>query len=60
MTPQVINAGKIRLHHPASRSADEHFENLRKQFQDALVRLRGLVDDALDTADFIRASGFAD
>lgn len=56
MTPQVVNAGKIRLHHPTSKSADEHFENLRKQFADALLRLRSLVDDAIDTADFIKAS----
>lgn len=57
MTPQVINAGKIRLHYPTSKPADEHFENLRREFADALQRLRALVDDAIDTADFIKASG---
>lgn len=57
MTPQVVNAGKIRLHYPTSKSADEHFENLRREFADALQRLRALVDDAIDTADFIKASG---
>lgn len=57
MTPQVINAGKIRLHHPTSQQADDHFENLRREFAEALQRLRALVDDAIDTSDFIRASG---
>lgn len=57
MTPQVINAGKIRLHYPTSEPADHHFENLRSEFAEALQRLRALVDDAIDTADFIKASG---
>jgi vinculin len=56
MTPQVINAGKIRLHY-ASEHADAHFENLRREFAEALQRLRSLVDDAIDTADFVTASG---
>jgi vinculin len=55
MTPQVINAGKIRLHND-SASADNHFENLRREYADALSRMRGLVDDAIDTGDFVRAS----
>ncbi|KAI1705384.1 vinculin family domain-containing protein [Ditylenchus destructor] len=55
MTPQVINAGKIRFHN-ASDNATQHFDNLRKEYSDALTRLRGLVDDALDTGDFVRAS----
>jgi len=56
MTPQVINAGKIRLHYPNSPQADDHFENLRREFAEALQRLRALVDDAIDTSDFIKAS----
>uniref|UniRef100_A0A915KJD2 Vinculin n=1 Tax=Romanomermis culicivorax TaxID=13658 RepID=A0A915KJD2_ROMCU len=56
MTPQIINAGKIRLHHPTSKSADEHFENLRRQFADALQRLRALVDEAINAGDFVKAS----
>ncbi|VDP09801.1 unnamed protein product [Soboliphyme baturini] len=56
MTPQVINAGKIRFHYPDNQSADEHFENLRREFADALQRLRVLVDDAVDRGDFIKAS----
>ncbi len=57
MTPQVVNAGKIRLHYPESKSADEHFENLRREYADALQRLRALVDEAIDSVDFIKATG---
>ncbi|KHJ42082.1 vinculin family protein, partial [Trichuris suis] len=56
MTPQVINAGKIRFHYPQNVAADEHFENLRRELADALARLRNLVDDAVDPADFVKAS----
>jgi len=55
MTPQVINAGRIRFHN-ASDNATTHFDNLRKEYADALNRLRGFVDDAIDTGDFVRAS----
>lgn len=55
MTPQVVNAGRIRFHN-ASDNATTHFDNLRKEYADALNRLRGFVDDAIDTGDFVRAS----
>ncbi|KAK0397743.1 hypothetical protein QR680_002248 [Steinernema hermaphroditum] len=55
MTPQVINAGRIRLHNNTD-SADQHFDNLRRTYSDALNRLRSYVDDAIDTADFVHAS----
>jgi len=55
MTPQVINAGKIRLHN-SSGDVDQHFDNLRREYADALNRLRDFVDDAIDTGDFVRAS----
>lgn len=55
MTPQVINAGKIRLNNSGD-NADKHFENLRSEYSDALNRLRSFVDDAIDTGDFVRAS----
>lgn len=57
MTPQVVNAGKIRMHYPTSKSADEHFENLRREFADGLQKLRALVDDAINTSNFIKATG---
>lgn len=55
MTPQVINAGKIRLHNDTD-SANQHFDNLRREYADALNKLRSHVDDAIDTGDFVRAS----
>lgn len=55
MTPQVINAGKIRLNNSGD-NADKHFENLRSEYSDALNRLRSFVDDAIDTGNFVRAS----
>lgn len=55
MTPQVVKAGKIRLHNDTDY-ANQHFENLRKEYSDALNRLRSYVDDAIDTGDFVRAS----
>lgn len=55
ITPQVINAGKIRLHND-SDSASQHFDNLRREYTDVLNKLRSHVDDAIDTGDFIRAS----
>lgn len=45
------------MHYPTSKSADEHFENLRQEYANALQRLRTLVDDAIDTASFIKATG---
>lgn len=55
MTPQVISAGKIRLHNDTDY-ANQHFDNLRREYSDALNRLRAFVDDAIDTGDFVRAS----
>ena len=55
MTPQIINAGRIRLNN-ASDNATQHFENIRKEYAEALNRLRAFVDDAIDTGDFVRAS----
>ena len=56
LTPQLVNAGRIRLSHPDNKAADEHFENLRKQYADTVQRMRGYVDDAVDTVAFIKAS----
>lgn len=55
LCPQLINAGRIRLNHPDNRNADEHFHNLRNQYADCLQRMRNLVDEAIDTNDFIQA-----
>jgi vinculin len=55
MTPQVVSAGKIRLHNDTDY-ANQHFDNLKREYSDALNRLRSFVDDAIDTGDFVRAS----
>lgn len=56
LCPQLINAGRIRLTHPDNVAADEHFANLRKQYADSINRMRNLVDEAIDTIAFIKAS----
>ena len=57
LTPQLQNAGRIRLTHPDNKAADEHFENLRKQYSDTIQSMRNMVDEAVDTIAFIKASG---
>lgn len=56
LTPQLISAGSIRMNYPTSKAADEHFENLRQQYADTVVKMRNLCDEATDSADFIKAS----
>lgn len=56
MTPQLINAGRIRMVYPDNKSADEHFENLRNQFAENLHRIRGLSDVATDSKAFVAQS----
>ncbi|OQV21327.1 Vinculin [Hypsibius exemplaris] len=54
LTPQLVNAGKIRMEYPTNKAADEHFENLRKQFADGMNNMRNLVDDQLDSAGHLK------
>jgi vinculin len=56
LTPQLVNAGRIRLTHPDNKAADEHFENLRKQYSDTIQNMRNMVDEAVDSVSFIKAS----
>lgn len=56
LTPQLINAGRIRMTYPESKAADEHFENLRQQYADTIHRTRALCDEATDSGDFIKTS----
>ncbi|CAG2100408.1 unnamed protein product, partial [Medioppia subpectinata] len=56
LTPQLVSAGRIRLTHPDNKAADEHFENLRKQYSDTIQSMRNMVDEAVDTVNFIKAS----
>ncbi|XP_046816399.1 vinculin isoform X7 [Vespa crabro] len=56
LTPQLVNAGRIRMTYPDSKAADEHFENLRQQYAETMQRARALCDEATDSGDFIRTS----
>ncbi|XP_026318177.1 vinculin-like [Hyposmocoma kahamanoa] len=57
LSPQLIAAGKIRLHYPESKVAEEHFNNLKDQYADAVLRVRDLCDQAVDPLDFVRTAG---
>ncbi|XP_046665543.1 vinculin isoform X8 [Homalodisca vitripennis] len=56
LTPQLVNAGRIRLNYMESKAADEHFDNLRMQYADSVARIRNLCDEATDSAHFIKIS----
>lgn len=56
ITPQLINAGRIKFSHGDSKSVDEHFDNLKSQYQDNLEKLRSMVDEAVDSVNFVSAS----
>ncbi|XP_070200657.1 vinculin-like isoform X4 [Littorina saxatilis] len=55
LTPQIVNAARVLFANPNNQAAIEHFELLKKQWTDNMERLRGLVDEAVDTAALIRA-----
>ena len=42
--------------YPENKAADEHFDNLRSQFAEALARTRGLCDEATDSLAFVSQS----
>jgi len=42
---------------PSNQASVEHFELLKKQWLENAEKLRSLVDEAIDTAAFIRANG---
>ena len=53
----MIDAAKIVLMNPGNQASQEHFELLKKQWLDNMEKLRDLVDEATDTAAFIKAQG---
>lgn len=57
LTPQVVKAARILLNAPGNQAASEHFELLKAQWTENIEKLRSLVDEATDTASFIRACG---
>ncbi|KAG9509558.1 Vinculin [Fragariocoptes setiger] len=56
MTPQLINSGRIRFEHPDNVTAHENFTHMRDQYENEINRLRNLIDEAIDSASFIRAT----
>lgn len=56
LTPQLVNAGRIRMNYPSSTAADEHLQNLKQQYADTVLRMRTLCDQATNPADFIKTS----
>ncbi|XP_011211818.1 vinculin [Bactrocera dorsalis] len=56
MTPQLVNAGRIRMNYPTSKAADEHLQNLKQQYADTVLRMRTLCDQATDPSEFIKTS----
>lgn len=56
LTPQLISAGRIRMNYPGSKAAEEHYNNLKQQYADTILRMRTLCDQATDPADFVKAS----
>lgn len=55
-TPQLINAGQIRFNHADNSSAHENFIHMRDQYESIIIKLRNLIDEAIDSAAFVRAS----
>ena len=57
LTPQLVNAGRIKMNYPDNKAADEHFDNLRTQYADTIGNIRNLCDEAVDAAHFVKISG---
>ena len=57
LTPQLINAGRIRMAYPDNQAANEHFDNLKVQYWDSIDKVRSLCDEAIDSSHFISQSG---
>jgi Vinculin family len=57
LVPHVVKAARIVLMNPDNQASVEHFELLKKQWMENAEKLRGLVDEAVDTAAFICANG---
>ncbi|XP_052798617.1 vinculin-like isoform X8 [Mya arenaria] len=55
LTPQITTAAKIVFSNPENQAAVEHFELLKKQWSDNMERLRGLVDEAVDSTALVKA-----
>jgi len=56
LIPQLIHAGRIKMVYLDNKAADDHFENLRNQYSDAIQRVRALCDAATDSQAFVERS----
>ncbi|XP_071853615.1 vinculin-like isoform X9 [Apostichopus japonicus] len=56
MTPQLVFAGKLVLINPGNAAATENFDKLRDKYKEKVDSLTGLVDEATDAVEFIKAS----
>ena len=54
--PQLIHAGRIKMVYLDNKAADDHFENLKNQYSDAIQRVRALCDVATDSQAFVERS----
>lgn len=54
LTPQLINAGTIRMNYPENRAAEENFENLRKQYAEGVQTIRDICDESVDVKIFLQ------
>jgi len=53
LTPQLVNAGTIKMTYPENKAADENFENLRKQYAAGVQSIRECCDESIDIKSFL-------
>ena len=54
LTPQLINAGTIKINYPENKAADENFGNLRKHYAENVQTIRDLCDESIDVRTFLQ------
>ncbi|XP_071749315.1 vinculin isoform X2 [Lepeophtheirus salmonis] len=54
LTPQIINAGTIKINYPDNRAAEENFENLTNQFAEGIQNIRDICDETVNLNIFLR------
>jgi len=54
LTPQLLNAGTIKMNYPENKAADENFANLRKQYAAGVQTIREYCDEAIDIKTFLK------
>ena len=54
LTPQLINAGTIKINYPENKAADENFGNLRKHYAESVQTIRDLCDESIDVRTFLQ------